>query len=93
MVRDQAILELRSAAEASVLIESLGTSLPSRVMRAYLRMACTRLTAVDPSLQHADSTTVGVLLACRTGGLEAGIPSRRLARYTFGADVMGYPRH
>jgi hypothetical protein len=44
MVRDQAILELRSAAEASVLIESLGISLPSRVMRAYLRMACT---AVD----------------------------------------------
>jgi hypothetical protein len=49
------------------LIVSLGISLPCQVIAANLRVALhqgvPQLTAIDSSLQHADSTAVVVLLA------------------------------
>jgi hypothetical protein len=68
-------------------IESLGICLPCLAMHFHLRMTCPlvhqslrtcRGDSIDPSLQHADSTTLVVLFADRRA--EASIPSRRRAR-------------
>lgn len=53
------------------LVESLGIFLPCQMIPADLRLVCAAayplLTAIDPSLQHADSMTVGVPLTGQVG--------------------------
>jgi hypothetical protein len=57
------------------LIASLGIYLPCQVMPTGLRFGVPQLTALDPSLQHADSTVAGVARGVAGYDLRTPIPN------------------